>query len=140
MKIINFKKKKMNLLTNELQKSNENAKICYICKEKFENKYLKDKKCRKVRDHCHYTSLYIAFTVPIDKEVKRLDKNGEETAKNISDILQFIDSARFMASSLSNLISNLSEGIHQIICIEGHNDEKCETCGITYEVCGCFLQ
>ena len=58
MKIINFKKKKMNLLTNELQKSNENAKICYICKEKFENKYLKDKKCRKVRDHCHYTSEY----------------------------------------------------------------------------------
>ena len=45
-----------------------------------------------------------------------------------------------MASSLSNLVSNLSEGIHKIICIEGHNDEKCETCGITYEVCGCFLQ
>ena len=58
MKIINFKKKKMNLLTNELQKSSENAKICYICKEKFENKYLKDKKCCKVRDHCHYTSEY----------------------------------------------------------------------------------
>ena len=37
MKIINFKKKKMKLLTKELQKSYENAKICYICKEKFEN-------------------------------------------------------------------------------------------------------
>ena len=24
-------------------------------KEKFENKYVKDKKYRKVRDHCHYT-------------------------------------------------------------------------------------
>ena len=24
----------------------------------FENKYLKDKKCRKVRDHCHYTGEY----------------------------------------------------------------------------------
>ena len=33
-------------------------KICYICKEKFENKYLKDKKYRKVRDHCHYTWKY----------------------------------------------------------------------------------
>ena len=33
-------------------------KICYICKEKFENKYLKDKKYRKVRDHCHYTGKY----------------------------------------------------------------------------------
>ena len=27
-------------------------------KEKFENKYLKDKKYRKVRDHCHYTGEY----------------------------------------------------------------------------------
>ena len=33
-------------------------KICYICKEKIENKYLKDKKHRKVRDHCHYAGVY----------------------------------------------------------------------------------
>ena len=58
MKIINFKKKKMKLLTKEQQESYENAKICYICKEKFENKYLKDKKYCKVRDHCHYTGEY----------------------------------------------------------------------------------
>ena len=45
----------MKLLTKEQQESYENAKICYICKEKSENKYLKDKKYRKVRDHCHYT-------------------------------------------------------------------------------------
>ena len=25
---------------------------------KLENKYVKDKKCRKVRDHCHYTGEY----------------------------------------------------------------------------------
>ena len=48
MKIINFKNKKMKLLTKEQQESYENAKICYICKEKFENKYLKDKKCLSV--------------------------------------------------------------------------------------------
>ena len=34
MKIINFKKKKMKLLTKEQQESYENAKICYICKKK----------------------------------------------------------------------------------------------------------
>ena len=45
----------MKLLTKEQQESCENTKICYICKEKFENKYLKDKKCPKVRDHCHFT-------------------------------------------------------------------------------------
>ena len=38
MKIINFKRKKMKLLTKEQQKSYENGKVCYICKEKFENK------------------------------------------------------------------------------------------------------
>ena len=42
-KIINIKKKKMELLTKEQQESYENAKICYICKEKFEDKYTKDK-------------------------------------------------------------------------------------------------
>ena len=44
MKIISFKKEKMKLLTKEQQESYENAKICYICQEKFENKYQKDKK------------------------------------------------------------------------------------------------
>ena len=45
MEIINFKTKKMKLLTNRQQKSNENAKICYICKKKkCKDKYAKDKK------------------------------------------------------------------------------------------------
>ena len=48
----------MKLLTKEHQKSYENAKICYIRKQKFENRYLKDKKHCKVRDHCHYTGEY----------------------------------------------------------------------------------
>ena len=56
MKIINFKKKKMKLLTKEQQESYENAKVGY--KEKIENKYLKDKKYYKVRDHCHCTGEY----------------------------------------------------------------------------------
>ena len=42
----------MNLLTKEHQESFENAKNCYICKEKFENRYVKDKNYRNVRDHC----------------------------------------------------------------------------------------
>ena len=45
----------MKLLTKEQQESYENAKVCYICTKKFENKYLKDKKYRKDRDDCHYT-------------------------------------------------------------------------------------
>ena len=41
----------MKLLTKEQQESYKNAKNCYICKEKFENKYLKDKKYCKIKDH-----------------------------------------------------------------------------------------
>ena len=59
MKIVYFKKKKMKLLTKMKQESSENAKICHICKKYVENKYLKDKKYRKVRDHCYYTGEYI---------------------------------------------------------------------------------
>ena len=43
MKIISFKRRKTKLLAKEQQESYENAKICDICKEKFENKYLKEK-------------------------------------------------------------------------------------------------
>ena len=143
----------MKLLTKEQQKSYNNAKICYICIEKFKNKYLKDKKYCKVKDHYHFTGeyrgamhsicnlkysvsktiriafhngsnydyhfiikksveelkiqftclgkktvKYITFTVRIRKEVTRIDKNEEEVTKNISYILQLIDSARLMAA------------------------------------------
>ena len=84
------------------------------------------------------TEKYITFTVPIEKEVTRIDKNGEEITKNISYILQFIDSARFMASSLSILVNNFSEGIHKIKCKYGHNSKKCKTCRMKYKYCDCF--
>ena len=44
--------------TNQQQKSYQNGTICYICKEKFEDKNTKDKKYCKVRDYCHYTGEY----------------------------------------------------------------------------------
>ena len=63
------------------------------------------------------TEKYITFTVSIEKKVTGTDKNGEETTKSISYTLLSIDSARFMiASSISNLVNNLSEEIHRIKC------------------------
>ena len=53
------------------------------------------------------------FSVPIEKEVKRIDKNGE---KNLKATSQFTGSARFAASLLPNLVNNLAEGIHKIKC------------------------
>ena len=47
------------------------------------------------------------LTFTVEKEVPRIDKNGGEITKLISYILQFIDSTRFIASSLSNLENNL---------------------------------
>ena len=55
MKILILKRKKIELLTKEHQKTYKNGRICYICQEKFENKYLKDKKYCMVRDHFNYT-------------------------------------------------------------------------------------
>ena len=43
MKINNFKKKKLKILTKEQQESYENTKIVHICERKIENKYLKGK-------------------------------------------------------------------------------------------------
>ena len=86
------------------------------------------------------TEKFITFTVPIEEGVTRINKNGERITKNISYILQFIHSARFMASSLSNLVNNLSEGLHRIKCKLEHDDKKCHTCGIKYKYCHCFLE
>ena len=55
-------------------------------------------------------------------------------------ILKFIDGTRFMASSLPNLVNNLSQGIHRIKCNFRHNNNKCEICGIKYKYCDCFLE
>ena len=86
------------------------------------------------------TEKYKTFTFSIEKKVTKIDNNGEEITKNISYILQFIDSVRFMASSFSNLVNNLSEGTHKFKCKYGHDNKNCETCGITYEICHCFLE
>ena len=45
-----------------------------------------------------------------------------------------------MASTLSNLVNNISEGIHKIKCKYGHVDIKCEICKIKYKYCDCFLE
>ena len=51
------------------------------------------------------TEKYISFSVPLKKKIE--NKNIEITYK-----IKFIDSYRFMPSSLSKLVDNLSNGIH----------------------------
>ena len=57
------------------------------------------------------TEKYITFSVPTKKKIE--NKDLEITYK-----LKFIDSYRFMSSSLSKLVDNLSEGIHNNKCID----------------------
>ena len=61
---------------------------------------------------------YITFSVPIKKEITRKDKNGNHKITKISNKIKFIDSYRSMSTSLSNLVSNLSEGLHNRRCID----------------------
>ena len=63
------------------------------------------------------TEKYIPFSVPIKKEITKKDKNGNDKITKISYKIKFIDSYRFMSTSLSNLVSNLSEGLHNDRCI-----------------------
>ena len=53
--------------------------------------------------------------------------------KNICYTLQSADSARFMVSWLSNLVSSFSELIHKIKCKHGYNDKKYEMCKTKYK-------
>ena len=57
---------------------------------------------------------YINVSVPAEKDLKRIDKNGEEITETKSSKLKFIDRARFMAIPLSNLANNLVQRIHKI--------------------------
>ena len=59
------------------------------------------------------TEKYITFSVPIKKKIENKDLG-------ITYKIKFIDSYRFMASSLSQLVDNLLEGIH---------NNKCSDCG-----------
>ena len=58
------------------------------------------------------TEKYITFSVPISKEL--------DNGKTITYRLKFIDSFRFMSTSLSSLVDNLSEKLHQ--------SDKCKDC------------
>ena len=69
--------------------------------------------------------LHYVLCVAIKKEIIKIDKDSNKNFETIYTYkITFIDSARFMESSLSHLVNNLMEGIHKISC----------------KGCGCFLE
>ena len=63
------------------------------------------------------TEKYITFSAPLKKEIKNKNKIIEITYQ-----MKFIDSYRFMPISLSKLVDNLSEGLHNSKCV------NCKSC------------
>ena len=86
------------------------------------------------------TEKYIKFSVAIKKEIKNKDKITKITYK-----IKFTDSFRFMSTSLSKPVDNLSEELHNNRCVDCEScldymitkDEKlifrCFTCKKNYE-------
>ena len=70
------------------------------------------------------TEKHITFSVPIKKKIIRKDKNGNDKIMKISYEIKFIDRFRFMSTSLSSLVDNLSDGLH---------DCKCTNCGSSFD-------
>ena len=60
------------------------------------------------------TEKYKKFSIPIEKEVTDIDKDVNESVLTISQKIKFIDSARFMATSLSHFVGNLTEQVNKI--------------------------
>ena len=75
--------------------------------------YMSWRKYRKVQNIFCYN----------EKKVKKIKKYGNESVVTVTYKIRFIDSARFMATWLSNLVDNLTEKIHTI----------------KYGDCDCFL-
>ena len=69
------------------------------------------------------TEKYITFLLPIKKQITKKDKIVKITKKDkvvkISSKIKFIDSYRFISTSLSKLFDNLSESFH---------NDKCKDC------------
>ena len=61
---------------------------------------------------------YITFSVPIKKEITKIDKDGNDKIMKISRKIRFIGNFRFMSTSLSSLVDNLSDGRHGYKCTD----------------------
>ena len=62
----------------------------------------------------HFTfNHYITVSVPINKKITKIDKDGGDKIVNIPYRLKFIDSSGFVPAPLSSLVDNLSDGLYK---------------------------
>ena len=67
------------------------------------------------------TEDYISFSIKVEVD-KYIEENGIERLKEIE--LRFIDSFKFMSSSLDSLINNLAKGGEQFFGFEEYNENQ----------------
>ena len=63
---------------------------------------------------------YITFSIPIKKIC--------DDVKTITHKLRFVDSFRFMAASISELVDNMSGNFNSIECKSCTENNRCEEC------------
>ena len=66
---------------------------------------------------------YILFSIKVEVD-KYIDKNGEERSKEID--LRFIDSIKFISSSLDSLVNNLVSSNYRFFRFEEYNEDQRE--------------
>ena len=64
---------------------------------------------------------YISFSIKVEVD-RYIDKNGIERLKEIE--LRFIDSFKFVSSSLDSLINNLARGDSEFFGFEGYSENQ----------------
>ena len=66
---------------------------------------------------------YISFSAKVEVDIY-IDKSGNEKVKEME--LTFIDSFKFMSSSLDSLVNNFTKGGHNFSRFEDYNSEQRE--------------
>ena len=61
---------------------------------------------------------YISLSVPIKKQITKIDKDGNDKIVDISYKIKFIHRFRFKSCSLSKIVDNLSERLHSNKCTD----------------------
>ena len=129
-KIINYEKYQMISLTRKEEKKHNKQEVCYICKKGFSTdddyhfiiKELAEEFQGEFECLGENTEKYITFSVPIKKEITKVDQDGFDKIMKISCKIKSVDRFRFMSSSLSSLVDNLSDGPHSDKCTD------CKSC------------
>ena len=83
----------------------------HLIVKELANKFEEKLECR-----IENTENFKHVSVPLEKEIRKVDKDGNDSVATISYKIKFIDSTKCTANALSNVVDNLAERIDKIEC------------------------